>query len=349
MDQLGFFHESDALRLLSKLGDKLEWLNAVINWNIFVPLLDKAKPDRTQTEKGGRPPLPNLMMFKVIILQMLYNVADDQTEFLINDRLSWRRFLGMSLSDKAPDAKSIWDFRERLTNSGIYDQLFTLFNQVMDELGVITHKGTIEDASFVDVPRQRNTRKENEAIKENEIPEGWLDPENAAKLAQKDLDARWAKKNDELHYGYKDHVAVDAESKMIEDYRVTAASVHDSQMTFAMIGNRTSAFFADSAYTGKEILEKFATQYPEIKINICEKGYKNRPLTEDQKQNNREKSKTRCRVEHTFGHMTNSMGGMFIRCIGEIRAESAIALKNLAYNISRYATLRRLNRAPSMA
>ena len=175
--QIGIFDESKALARLSELGDKLEWLNEVIKWELFLPLLDKAKPDLTQTPKGGRPPLSNLMMFKVLILQSLHGLSDPKTEFYISDRLTWKRFLGMTLSDKAPDEKSIWLFREMLKDSGVYDDLFMLFNSVMETLGVITYKGSIVDASFVDVPKQRNTRDENKTIKEGGIPEAWEEPE----------------------------------------------------------------------------------------------------------------------------------------------------------------------------
>ena len=349
MKQVGIFDESEALARLSQQGDKLEWLDSVMDWGIFLPLLNKTKPDRTKSGKGGRPPLSNLMMFKVVLLQDLYHVANDQTEFQINDRLSWKRFLGMTLSDKAPDATTVWLFREMLTNSGIYDALFELFNAKMEELGVITHKGTLVDASFVDVPRQRNTREENKVIKENGMPEGWDLPENAHMLAQKDMEAEWAKKNDELHFGYKDHVSVDAESKMIVNWRVTGASVHDSQMLTALMNGNVHELWADSAYMSAAIEEWFALHYPEINLHTNEKGYKNRPLTDEQKMDNREKSRIRARIEHIFGYMTNSMGGMTIRCIGGLRAEGAIVMKNLAYNIARYATLRRLKRAPKMA
>ncbi|MCL2497585.1 MAG: transposase [Symbiobacteriaceae bacterium] len=81
-------------------GDKLEWLNKAINWSIFLPLLEKAKPDRTREGKGGRPPLPPLRMFKITILQQLNNTSDDATEFLLSDRLSWKRFIDLSLAQK---------------------------------------------------------------------------------------------------------------------------------------------------------------------------------------------------------------------------------------------------------
>jgi IS5 family transposase len=346
---MGFFDEPNALERLSILGDKLEWLDKVIDWRIFIPILEKAKPDRTKTRKGGRPPLSPLMMFKVIILQELYGVANDATEFMISDRLSWRRFLGMSLSDRAPDGSTIWAFREALMNSGAYDDLLMLFNAKMVELGIITRRGSIVDASFVDAPRQRNTREENKVIKEGGIPEVWEEEGHEAMLAQKDLDATWTKKGEEVHFGYKDHVICDADSKMIVDYRVTPAHVHDSQMITALVGNYdTGGLWADSAYRSNDIDAWFTLHRPEIRLHISERGYRGTPLTDSQKASNREKSRIRSRIEHIFGFMSGSMGGMNIRCIGIQRAECAVVLKNLAYNISRYAILRKLAAAPSM-
>jgi len=348
--QTGMFDESDVLRRLTALGDRLEWLDSVMDWGVFRPLLVEMKPDRSGTEKGGRKPWDVLMMFKVAILKELFGVSDDAAEFQINDRLSWKRFLGLGFSDKSPDAKTIWEFGELLTNSGMYDRLFSLFNEKLEGLGVITRRGTIVDASFVDVPKQRNTKEENKTIKEGGIPEAWEEEDQKNKLAQKDLDAEWAKKGDETHYGYKDHVSVDADSKIILDWRVTGAAVHDSRMFLAVLDlPKTKEIWADSAYMSEKVMEYIKKHYPKIKLHINEKGYKNHPLTDEQKANNREKSRTRCRIEHVFGHMTQSCGGMFMRKIGGIRAEGAVVMKNLAYNISRYATLCKLKKAPIMA
>jgi len=347
MKQIGMYDESEALKRVSALGDKLEWLDKVMDWGIFGPILTRVKPDRSMGGKGGRPPYPNLLMFKILILQMLYNVSDEMAEFMINDRLSWKRFLGLTLSDKAPDRTTIWEFREALTNSGCYDALFSLFNRKMEELGIITRKGSIVDATFEDAPRRRGTREQNEKLKDLEIPEEWESNEHT--LSQKDLDAKWAKKNNEVHFGYKDHIISDVDSKMILDYRVTPANVHDSQMIAALIDKVTRELWADSAYGGSEIERQLRAISPDIKLHICEKGQKNHPLTEEQKAGNREMSRIRSRIEHIFGHMTNAMGGTTIRCIGIGRAECVIAMRNLAYNLSRYCTLRRSNRAPQMA
>ena len=346
MKQLGFFDESRRLSKLSKLGDRLEWLNKVMDWRIFEAALERVRPDKTKRGAGGRPPYSNMLLFKIVILQALHNISDDQMEFLIIDRLSWQRFLGLSLGDDVPDSKTIWLFREVLTNSGVYDELFELFNEKLHKLGVVTREGSIDDATFIDVPKQRNKKEENEAIKNHETPEGW--EEQPHKLAQKDLDARWAKKGEETHFGYKNHVKVDRMSKIITSWRITAANVNEIMMFLALLDGHDRQVWADSAYLSREIVEIINEIYPDLLLHINEKGCRNRPLTDAQKANNREKSRVRARVEHVFGHMSVSMNALTLRCIGIARAESNIVLRNLAYNLSRYTTLRRLGRAPSL-
>lgn len=330
MKQISLFAEENRLQKLSALGDCLERLN-VIDWESFRPTIGLALI-REKNSKAGRPPYDSILLFKIIILQRLYNLSDDQTEFQINDRMSFMRFLGLGLDDKVPDAKTIWLFKDTLTKAGILEQLFVQFNRMLEERRIITHKGTIVDATFVDAPRQRNSRDENKQIKNGEVPEEW--EENPHKLAQKDVDARWTKKGDETHYGYKDHVKVDADSKMILDYAVTPANVHDSQEFEDFFNEKDKVGYADSAYAGMKLPDH-------VKNEVCEKGYRNRPLTEEQKENNRRKSKIRCRIEHVFGFMTVSMHGLTVRSIGIERAAFQIGLTNLVYNLCRYAFLRR--------
>lgn len=336
MKQINFFAEDNRLDRLSKMGDPLEKVAGAVDFEIFRPTLDTAIP-REKGDKGGRPPMDNMLMFKIMLLQEWYHIADDMTEYLINDRLSFQRFLGLSLGDKVPDAKTIWLYREMLKNSGKSKELFDMFAALMEQVGVITREGSIVDASFVDVPKQRNNRDENKKIKEGDGEELWQDNEN--KRCQKDIDARWTEKNGEKHFGYKDHVKVDSDSKMIVDFSVTDAAVHDSQAIVDLIDDKDNELNADSAYTGKELHDKIREKNPDIILNIHEKGYRNKPLSEEQKASNKEKSKVRARVEHVFGHMTNSMGGMTTRVIGIDRTTCVITLKNLAYNLSRWAYL----------
>jgi IS5 family transposase len=277
-------------------------------------------------------------MFKILLLQQWYCMADDKTEYQINDRLSFQRFLGLSLGSKVPDAKTIWAFRERLVKNGAEKMLFSLFAEQMERKGIITRRGSIVDASFVEAPRQRNSRDENVRVKSGEIPEEWK--KSPHKLRQKDTDARRAKKNNENHYGYKNHVKVDKTSKLIVTYSVTDASVHDSREIVGLVEEQDQEIYADSAYVGKELHQEILKKNKNIKLKIHEKGYRDHPLTQEQKNSNREKSRIRARVEHVFGHMTQSMSGLLVRSIGKYRAHCAVGLQNLAYNLSRYKYLR---------
>ena len=330
MKQISLFAEENRLQKLSELGDCLERLR-IIDWESFRPTIALALI-RERKSNAGRPPFDCILLFKIIILQRLYNLSDDQTEYQINDRMSFMRFLGLGLDDKVPDAKTIWLFKDTLTIAGIIDRLFSQFNQMLEERGIITHKGTIVDATFVDAPRQRNSRDENKKIKNGEIPEEWK--EEPHKMAQKDVDARWTKKGDEKHYGYKNHVKVDSDSKLILDYAVTPANVHDSNEFENFFNEQDEVGYADSAYVGKKLPKH-------VRNEVCEKGCRNKPLTDEQKENNRRKSKIRCRIEHVFAYMTMSMHGLSVRSIGIERAAFNIGLTNLVYNLCRYSFLSR--------
>jgi IS5 family transposase len=335
--QFGFFDESNRLRRLSSMGDPLEGLSQVVDFEMFRPLLNGVFK-RESKGPGGRPSFDHLLMFKILLLQQWYSMADDKTEYQINDRLSFQRFLGLSLGSKVPDAKTIWAFRESLVKSGAEKALFSLFAEQMERKGIITRSGSIVDASFVEAPRQRNSREENERIKSGEIPEEWKKSQH--KLRQKDTDARWTKKNNEKYYGYKNHVKVDKTSKLIVTYSVTDASVHDSREIVGLVEEQDQELYAASAYVGTELHKEIRKKNKKIKLRIHEKRYRNHPLTEEQKKSNLEKSRIRARVEHVFGHMTRSMKGLIVRGIGKCRAGCVVGLQNLAYNLSRYRYLR---------
>ena len=341
MEQLGILGSIKRQRKLSELGDNLEHLNQIIDWEMFRPMLAKAvrKPAKGP---GGRPRFDVVKMFKILVLSRLFNLSDDQTEYQINDRISFMRFLDLGLYDTVPDAKTIWLFRETLKEAEIMEDLFAEFNALLERKGLITHEGTIVDATFVETPKQRNNKEENETIKAGQVPEEWKKPENEHKLSQKDTDARWAKKNNQTYFGYKDHVKADATSKLITNYSVTGASVNDNQEFIGLLTKEDKVIYADKGYAGK----KYAEQLPEGAVNmIHEKAEKNRPLTEDQKASNKTKSKIRCRIEHIFGYMTGAMHGITIRSIGLARAKFNIGMMNLVYNLCRYTFLMRPRKA----
>jgi len=327
----GFFDQDIRLSKLSKLGDPLEKLSSGVNFDMFRELLESELSSEPKG-KGGRPPYDYVLMFKISILQQYYGLSDDQAEYQINDRMSFMRFLNLTISDDIPDSKTIWNFSEKLKDLDLVKELFDLFGKELSRLGLIVNEGKIIDASFVEVPRQRNKKNDNDHIKKTgTAPKQWDNQPN--KKRQKDIDARWTKKNFQNYYGYKDHAKVDNGSKLIDDYTITDASVHDSQVVDDLLNEKDKGqeLYADSAYVGQEkILKKH-----EVIDRIHEKGYRNNPLTEEQIARNTEKSSTRVRVEHVFGFMENSMGPMFFRKIGIQRAKTVIGLMNLTYNMFR--------------
>jgi len=333
------FDEHFSATHLSTLGNPLESISKVIDFEIFRSTLEARLLNTSKKSNAGAKPFDVVMMFKILILQRYYNLGDRQVEYQIVDRTSFKKFLGLETGDKVPDEKTVWSFRERLTQSGTVEDLFELFVFHLDQKGLIFNEGQIINASFTEISRQRNTREENKMIKDERGDDLWNDQPN--KKCHKDIDARWTKKNGDTFYGYKNHVKVDAKSKIIGTYYVTDASVHDSQVLDSLLTekDKEQELYADSAYTGEE-QENTASEYRMIN-KIHEKGYKNKPLTEEQIANNNLKSKTRVLVEHIFGFMERSMNGMYIWSVGMPRATAIIGLMNLTYNIFRYEQLMR--------
>jgi IS5 family transposase len=328
----GFFDQDIRLTKLSQLGDPLEKLNEGVDFEMFRIILETGF-EKIAKGKGGRRPFDYVMMFKILILQRYYNLSDDQVEYQINDRMSFMRFLNLSIADVIPDSKTVWNFRQQIVDLELVDQIFSLFLKELEKLGLIVNEGKIIDASFIEVPKQRNTKDENNQIKKGETPKSFDEKPN--KKEQKDTDARWTKKNNVNYFGYKNHIKIDSKSKIITKYEVTSANVHDSQVIENLLDedDKGESFYADSAYTGEKQEEIIAKKGM---VNcVHEKGYRANPLTQEQKSNNTEKSRVRARVEHVFGFMENSMNQMYLQFIGFKRINATIGLMNLTYNMFR--------------
>jgi len=328
-----FFDEHFRLEKINTLKDPLVKLNSIIRWEDFRPIID-ASFSVNDPSKGGRPNYDRVMMFKVLIIQRIYNLSDDAAEFQILDRMSFNRFLGLELCDNVPDSKTIWHYREQLIKGGVFDSIFDLLNTKLVTAGLVLSTGSIVDARITEVPRQRNSRDENKQIKKGDIPEDWKD--NPNKSRQKDTDADWLKKNGKNYYGYKNHVKIDTDSKLITEYQVTPASVHDSAALDDLLNesDKGKILHADSAYSGepcKLIIRKY-----KMKNKVHKKAYRNKPLSGYQKKKNTEKSSIRARVEHVFAQFWVSMAGnTYIRYIGLERVASTIGMQNIVYNLQR--------------
>lgn len=332
----GLFDEQFRLEKLTKKQDPLKRLSSHIDFEYFRKPLEAFFYKDKETDKGGRPAYDCVLMFKMLILQRYYNVSDDAIEYAVLDRLSFMRFLGLGINDNVPDAKTIWLFRDNLTKGNMIEKLFGYLDKQLDKDGIIVHKGKLVDASIVEVPVQRNSRDENKQLKEGSVPEEWS--EN--KVRQKDTDAKWVTHNGKDYFGYKNHIKADSKTKLITGYKATAANIHDSEMLETLVDKKEDGgqpLNADSAYRSEAIEEMCRSK--NIESQIHEKGYRNKPLTKRQQQRNKKKSKTRARVEHIFGFMTNSMNEMYLHYRNFVRNEAGIGLMNLTYNLFRLVQL----------
>jgi IS5 family transposase len=334
----GLFDLESRFEKIDANGDPLVGLNRIIDWELFRPDLEPIR-QKERKSGAGRKPYGLILMFKILVLQSLYNLSDDSAEQQILDRLSFQRFLGLTLGDPVPDAKTIWLFREELKDDDRARILFDKFHEFLSANGFQARKGQIVDAAIVQVPKQRNTHEENERIKEGEaeqVRSAW----KPAKAEQKDTDARWTQKNGKSYFGYKHHDSVDVKHKLIRDYSVTSANVHDSQEMLGLLTDNTSAdVYGDSAFFSKEIIDALIELG--YRPHIQRKGNRGHKLTDWEKQGNRTRASIRCRVEHVFGVMRQRMGDTVIRTIGIVRAKTKIGLRHLAYNLSRYVLLTR--------
>jgi transposase, IS5 family len=244
MGRPGFFDLERRLEAISAKGDPLETIKATVRWEDFRADIEAVTESKSEERKSnaGRKPYDAILKFKILVLQSLYNLSDEQTEFLIRDRLSFMRFLDLGLEDAVPDATTLWLFREALAQAGLIDKLFERFGQHLEAKGYIARGGQIVDASIVSAPKQRNTKEENEAIKAGTTPEDWQ--KKPAKNAQKDKDARWTKKHGQSYFGYKNHVGVDKAHKLVRRWAASDASPHDSQKLDDIL---------DASNTGKQI------------------------------------------------------------------------------------------------
>jgi transposase, IS5 family len=347
MGQKGFFDVERRLEAISAKGDPLETIKTTVRWEDFrtdIEAVTETKPEERKSN-AGRKPYDTILKLKIVVLQSLYNLSDEQTEYLVRDRLSFMRFLDLELEDPVPDATTIWLFREALVAAGLIDKLFARFGQHLEAAGYLARGGQIIDATIVSVPKQRNTKEENEAIKAGQTPEGW--EKQPAKNAQKDKDARWTKRNDASLYGYKNHIGVDKAHKLIRKWDATDAAVHDSQKLSDVLdpSNTSKEVWADSAYRSVEIEARLKEEG--LHSRIHRRAARNRPLSERQKSANTTRSKVRARVEHVFGHQHSSMGGKIVRTIGIARARFKIGMMNLGYNIRRLVQLERVAAAPA--
>lgn len=255
--QRGFFDVDGRLSSLSAAGDPLERLASVVDFELFREDLERALR-RSERAKGGRPPYDAVLMFKVLVLQTLYTLSDDQTEYQLRDRLSFMRFVGLGLHEPVPDAKTIWLFREHLVGAGAFEGLFERFDRALRERGFLAMGGQIVDATVIEARRPRLNEAEKQTLKGGGTPAHW----SPARRAQIDRDGRWTLKRGRKRdkplpgegpkrvapgeilvpmFGYKNHVGIDREYGFVRRYAVTHAAAHDGAQLGQVLDRENTA------------------------------------------------------------------------------------------------------------
>jgi transposase, IS5 family len=212
-------------------SEVLERLREEVKWYRFEKLLSRLEP-----EGAGRPPFDPLLMFKALLLQQWYRLSDADLEEALNDRMSFRRFLGLSLEDASPDHSTLCRFRNRLGEVGLAEKLFAEFERQLEKRGLLLKRGTMVDATLVATPfRPARETKEGESV--------------AAVDADAALSARKGKRG--IHYGYKAHAGVDVETRLIRRIELTPGNVNETVVADALVCRDAGAVYADKVYAKK--------------------------------------------------------------------------------------------------
>lgn len=298
----------------SKLNQRLDKIDRLVNWGPFELLLSSIYSSHT-----GRPSYPLLLLFKCLLLQQWYAASDYLLEEMLDDRLSFRRFVGLSLSQKAPDHSTICRFREQILP--FKEELFLELDRQLDRLGLVIKKGTLVDATLIEAAVSKPPKNED-----GSSGRSMLDPE-----------AGWAIKNGCFSYGYKAHLGVDQESELIRRCEMTAANVHDSRMLGAVITGEEGWVFADKAYdsqaNGDLLREK------KINNGILIYSRKQTPTKAAENRCNRILSKLRVPIERIFGTLKRSYRYARGRYIGLDKNSLQMMLMCFAYNLRRMETV----------
>jgi len=328
------FADQEREAKLNKLGDALRVLEEHVDFAELAAAVDHAAP-RPGRERGGRPPFPTELMVRVLLVQQMFNLSDEQMEFQLLDRLSFQRFVGLRDSSQIPDRTTIWTFKERLIQAGASESIFDAVNRQLAKHGYIARGGQMIDASIVPAPKQSISKEEKEIVREGATPIKW----KPAKRRQKDIEARWTKKHSKSYFGYKLSANADKRYKLIRRIKISTASEHDTLHFEEVIDpdNTSRDIYADKGYVDGEREARLEGQG--WRMHIQRKGTKDKPLSEAQERRNKRIAKPRARVEHVFAGLAQ-LGGKVLRSIGLARATLNLNWKAAAYNLQRLSYLK---------
>jgi len=286
----------------------LDQLTAVIHWG---PLQERM--EALYTSGGpGRPGWPVLVLFKALLLQSWYNLSDPGLEEALGDRLAFRRFVGLSLTEKAPDHSTLHRFRDRIAE--VRQELFDLVDQQFQDQGLILKTGTLVDATLIASAAHPPAKGQGSA----------------------DGDATWTRKNGQDLYGHKGHLGVDRDSLLISKADLTTAAPHDSHGLPGVIRGQEEAVYADRAYFPNiPYLEGLG-----IQAMVMIQARRNRPLPPELVAFNQAVSRVRKAVEKVFGTLKRHYGWGRCRYYSLPRNQVRWQIACLGYNLKRAVKLR---------
>lgn len=295
-----------------KLNQRLDRVSQLVDWKPF-----ELKLSQIYSSKVGRPSYPILLLFKCLLLQAWYSLSDYELESALDDRFSFRRFVKLSVSERAPDHSTFSRFRDQLIEHGVHDQLFKELDRQLESRGLMLKKGTLVDATVIEAaPKKPNQNEDGAAGKST------VDPE-----------ADWTKKGGRYLFGYKAHMGVDQGSELIRRIAMTPAHVHDGEMLGQVISGDELWAFADKAYDSAK--NHKILQEKNVENGILMKGTRKRKLSKVEKMCNRILSKLRCPVERVFGTLKRSYRYNRARYLGLRKNSLQLTIMSMAYNLRR--------------
>jgi transposase, IS5 family len=367
--QLGQLSLADALaRRPGRTGLKLERIDALIDWR---PVAEVAK--EIHSSPLGAPGYPPLLMIKALLLLQWYGLSDEALEDALTDRLSFRRFVGLPLGEKAPDHCSIWRFRETLAQQELSEKVFAAVTRQIEAKGLLVRHGTMIDATLVEAQVKRPKPPKDEPSDETAAPEGEAEEASAADAApangaaparpddaappsapppaeaerpasklvpsKTDPDASWAKKGGKRYFGYKGHVGVDQGSRIIRKAKLTTAAVQDTVVFEELLSGDERAVYADKAYDKKA--RRAALKARGVKDRIAHRGNKHHKITPGQERHNKAIGRRRYQVEQVFACAKRLYGWTRVRYRGLVRNAGHFFLICTALNLDRMVVLTR--------
>lgn len=325
------FGLSEAYRTVRGLGDRLALMKEQIDWVPFRKMIKSIFYNHTNM--GGRPNTDELVIVRCLLLQGWYGLSDEELEYQINDRLSFRNFVGFP--DKVPDFTTIWKIRDRLQRTRVEEKIWKEIQKQLNAKGYEIKNGVIQDATFIEADlgrkrhyKEKKARKKGEKINYTEKQKQHIDQDGTFSL-----------KHGQVHYGYKDHIKLDVDNHLIRSYEVTTASLHDSQENLIKKGD--IAAYRDKGYKGTHIP-------PSVKDKTMKPNPKGKKLNRREQKRNKAISQIRAPGERPFAVIKRVFHGArtLIKTLARVKIKEMF--KCFAYNLYQLVTLKRKQLATAL-